>query len=64
MAARKSYPKPHPLTTKELLWFEEMIRLQANNQPIQLEMKLDTGTTEFGAGFDDEEELPMTEGNS
>lgn len=60
--AFKRYPKPRPLTPEDQAWFEMLIRLQANcdNKPVQLEMKLDTGCTEFGNGFDDsEDELPM-----
>jgi hypothetical protein len=57
--AFKRYPPPKPLTPDELVWFEVLIRLQAKNEPVQLEMKLDTGCTEFGNGFDDEDEMPM-----
>lgn len=59
--AFKRYPPPKPLTPDELAWFESLIRLQANrdNHPVQLEMKLDMGCTEFGNGFDDEDEMPM-----
>jgi hypothetical protein len=56
----RSYPRPKPLTPEDQAWFEMLIRLQANTEPVQLEMKLDTGCTEFGNGFDDEsEEMPM-----
>jgi hypothetical protein len=58
--AFKRYSPPKPLTPDELAWFEDVIRLQTDSQPVQLELKLDTGTTEFGNGFDDEsEEMPM-----
>lgn len=56
--SKRSYPRPKPLTPEELAWFEDVIRLGARNASVQLEMKLDTGMTEFGNGFDDE--LPMT----
>ena len=32
MMAYKSYPRPRPLSPEELLWFQTMIRLQANVQ--------------------------------
>jgi hypothetical protein len=60
MAKFRSYSKPKPLTPEELAWFEMLIRLQAKSEPVQLEMKLDVGCTEFSTSFDDDgEELPM-----
>ena len=56
----KTYSKPKPMSAEEQAWFESMIRLQTKSEPVQLEMKLDLGCTEFGNGFDDsEDELLM-----
>jgi hypothetical protein len=59
MAKFRSYPRPKPLDAETLAWFENLIRFQTKSEPVQLEMSLDTGCTEFGNGFDEEDEMPM-----